>query len=374
MKLENADFRRGEYPHLNVGFNTWVNWMTLDGNKQPFAPYSDLPRYVDENDEPDKFKWSHKENMTDFETAREWGRKHPNLEGVGFIVQRQGDPYKEPADPTVLIDLDDVIAPGGEIHPYAAELTFERAETYADVSVSGTGIHIIGVGELSDDVRTIQDEMPAVDDFPDAEIEVYDGKRFCAMSGKWLRDTPREVNEIGGLLGELEDEFTTTKQTQSGREIGSVNVDNDAFSDRERTDNFDEIADAIDSVKPRDIRLKSTVTRERPGGIIDFDPSFSASESGTRLGWLPDNGVWIYRDGEHYLDALQLVALEERLLTSVDRYPEGETFWKALEALRDRGASIPRYTGNDRDRLGLNKEPAGDDEKAKQFVAGLELM
>jgi len=43
------------------------------------------------------------------------------------------------------------------------------------------------------------------------------------------------------------------------------------------------------------------------------------------------------------LDALQVVALEEGIITTETDYPSGEDFWAAVEALRDRGAHISEY-------------------------------
>lgn len=385
MKLTKSDHKGGSYPALAQGFESWVCWMEIDGRKQPFAPYSDLPRSCD--DGPDKFGWSNPANLTSFETARDWARKHPNLKGVGFIVQDQADPYKEPADPLVLVDFDDVIADDGTIHPYVAML-IDRIGTYGDVSVSGTGIHFIGVGQLPEGVRTIQDELPEHPEFPNAEIEVYDGKRFCAMSGRWLKRTPRDVADITPWLRRFTRRFSTQQATKSTGDAGrSVDVDNSAYADVETTDNFDEVLDAIDSVGRHNITLRSTETRERADGVIDYDPSYRKSESGTGLAWFPKQGVWCDRNGQKYMNALQLVAVEESLKNPAPEdhykewleiepgeYPEGDTFWKAVERLRERGANIPRYTGSETDLFKVHKTPEDEDEEAKQFMKQIEML
>lgn len=51
------------------------------------------------------------------------------------------------------------------------------------MSTSRTGIHILCRGGLPDDVKTIDDTLPSVEDFPDAGIEVYDSARLFAMTG-----------------------------------------------------------------------------------------------------------------------------------------------------------------------------------------------
>lgn len=92
--------------------------------------------------------------------------------------------------------------------------------------------------------------------------------------------------------------------------------------------------------------MRSKQTREHSNGTYSYDPSWVHSESGTRLGVLED--VWIYRKGMIALDALQLVALEERIITDERKYPEGRDFWKAVDALRDRGAHIPKFEPSDK--------------------------
>lgn len=75
--------------------------------------------------------------------------------------------------------------------------------------------------------------------------------------------------------------------------------------------------------------------------------------------------VWIYREGMIALGALQLVALEEGLITDERTYPEGETFWEALTALRDRGADIPRYEPDDTE---VEAEPTETEEAIDEWT------
>lgn len=109
----------------------------------------------------------------------------------------------------------------------------------------------------------------------------------------------------------------------------------------ETTSDIQNLFDAIRQTRPSDIQMRSTMTREHGDGTYSYDPSWVYSESGTRLGVLDD--VWIYRQGMIVLNALQLVALEEGIISDETTYPEGDDFWTAVEALRDRGANLPRY-------------------------------
>jgi len=109
----------------------------------------------------------------------------------------------------------------------------------------------------------------------------------------------------------------------------------------ETTPDAQDVFDAIQHVRPGDVRPRSTVTQERAGGSKSLDPAWATFTSGTRLAQVEDG--WVYRTGMYGLDALQAVALEERIITDEATYPSGEDFRDAVDALRERGAHIPEY-------------------------------
>lgn len=92
-------------------------------------------------------------------------------DGAGFVLTRN--------DPYFCIDLDHCRDPEtGEIDPAAQEV-LDRFDTYAEVSVSGTGVHILGIGTLPDGARNRT-----------GNVEVYDRARFIAVTGNRLGDRP----------------------------------------------------------------------------------------------------------------------------------------------------------------------------------------
>jgi len=314
-------------------YECWMPWQYLDSRKQPHAVYADVENAM---------SWSTPECWRSAEKAR-MACADPRLEGPGIVLQHEDDPYADWADPFYIVDYDDIRDPKtGAVHPVVADHV-DEADSYADVSTSGTGIHIIAQGQLPDDVKTIQTALPDHDAFPDAEIEVYDGKRYVAMTGHHVVGTPNEATDSQAFLEGLVNEFVTETERKTPRpdaEEWEPEYDDEDLADIKETEDLQAIVDAIQHVRPRDIRLKSKHTEERADGTLSFDPSWEHSKSGTRLGWDPDVG-WIYRRGDVGLDALQVVALEERLIHSPHEYPEGEDWWDAVEALRDRGAHIP---------------------------------
>ncbi len=322
----------GTYPTPVTDRHQWLTWKpTDDGRKIPRAPYlhSDAPdRFVDAQDPA---VW------TDFETASEWAAKLPGHE-LAFTI-RNRDEY--PDEDLVLIDYDDARDPEtGAIHPTVRE-QLEQAASYADVSPSGTGVHLLCKGMVPEGVKTITDTLPADTAFPDAEIEVYDSARYVAMSGDHIQDTPQAVTDCQALLEDLVDEYATVVEGTPDELVGEPTASKEEVAAIDTTDDIQAVFDAIQHTRPSDIRLQSPVTEERSDGSKSLDPSWTTSESGTRLAQVDDR--WIYRDGMIGLDALQVVALEEGLITDERTYPSGETFWEAVDALRDRGAHIPEY-------------------------------
>jgi len=318
-------------------YDCWIPWGRVDGRKQPHAVYAS-------HDNP--MSWSEPDLWRDAESAR-MAIVDDRIEGPGIVLQHEDDPYADWADPFYVVDYDDVRDPKtGAVHPTVAEHV-EMADSYADVSTSGTGVHIIAQGSLPEDVKTIQATLPDHDAFPGAEIEVYDGKRFVAMTGDHVVGTPTEATDAQAFLDDLVDEFVSEEERrpQTPRpdaEDWDPEYDADELADLETTTDIQAVFDACQLVEPRDIRLRSSLTEERGDGTMSFDPSWETSRSGTRLGWSPEVG-WIYRKGDVGLDAIQVVALEERLISSVHQYPEGRDWWRAVEALRDRGARIPEF-------------------------------
>jgi uncharacterized coiled-coil protein SlyX len=330
----------------------WLTWKpTDDGRKIPRAPHVHSGR-------PDRYvSAQNPDNGTTFETARDWADKLPGHQ-LTFVI-RDRDVY--PDEDLVLIDYDDVRAPdSGTIHPTVRE-HLEQADSYADVSPSGTGVHLLCRGGLPDGIKTIADTLPATDAFPDAAIEVYDSARFVTMTGRHLQATPSETRPCQAFLDDLVDAYATVVDGTPDELLEEPETSKAELAALDTTDDMQDVFDAINQIGPADIRLDSPVTEERSDGSKSRDPAWTASESGTRLAEV--DGGWIYREGIIGLDALQVVALEDGIIHDERTYPQGHDFWDAVDALRDRGAHIPSYQPSgtwpaiDREQVGAARAP-----------------
>lgn len=142
------------------------------------------------------------------------------------------------------------------------------------------------------------------------------------------------------------DDVTITTLAQPPTSIpdaftGPPNKTREEITAIDQTDAFVDFADAIKHTRPSDIALQSPVIETTDDGALIRDPTWTPNECDTRL--LELDTSWVYTEGPVQLDALQVVALEEEIITSPDDYPTHGEFQRALKALRARGAEIPTY-------------------------------
>lgn len=327
-------FESGTYPAdcCTPTVEQWLTWKPAESDRKiPRAPYA-------HPSQPNRYVSAQNPSMwTDFETAAEWATKLPSHELAFTIRDREAFPGED----RVLLDYDDVRDPdSGSVHPTVRD-HIAWAGSYADVSPSGTGIHILCRGTLPDGVKTIADTLPGSDGFPDASIEAYDTSRFVAMTGRHLTSTPARTKPAQALLDRLGDEYATVVEGTPDSLLDGPETSREELAEIDTTADVQDVFDAIQQTVPDDIHLDSPVTDERADGSKSRDPVWANSESGTRLAEVDDG--WIYREGMIGLDALQVVALEAGIISDEGTYPTGDDFWAAVETLRERGAHIPSY-------------------------------
>lgn len=337
----------------------WLFWQpTEDGRKIPRNPkWGQSNNYTGYTETPktDPRSWF------TYDQASRWNEFTDGDLRLAYYVAKEGyaglDDHEDvdegdlPDEPNFgIIDFDDARDPEtGDIHPTVEEWIAEYDHIWWDISPSGTGVHALCDYTLPDRFTEPVIELESTETFPNAEVEIYPGNHYITMTGKHIAGTGTKASADG--QGLLDNELLPMAEEQgeaSDADVGGVDFDDheptftkDEVGDVETTGDIQVIYDAIAHVGLRDIRLLSEKTEDRGDDSKSFDPSWESSKSGTRLGY--EDGGFIYRRGMDGLDILQVVALEERIITSVHDYPEGEDFWEAVDALRRRGADIPEY-------------------------------
>ncbi|SEP23224.1 hypothetical protein SAMN04487948_12438 [Halogranum amylolyticum] len=371
----------------------WLLWQYSDDRKVPRNPtwgYSD-------RDSGYSFVGAKSpEAWFNFETAHNWVEHDDELGLAYYLTSPESNDWDNdekyswvdtdedvPDEPHVgLLDFDDIRDPvSGEVAPAAAELLERVAATFCEWSPSGTGAHALGGFCLPEGVKSLTIDLSSPD-WPDAELEIYPGRRYTTVTGDHIPGTATATRDIHGIVeeiiatrpGVLDAARASTPEGRPEELTSEPEMSKDDLADIETTAEMQDVFDAIQHTGPSDITLRSTVTHERCDDSKDLDPSWAQSTSGTRLAQVGDG--WVYRKGMHGLDALQVVALEERILTSVTEYPSGEDFWDAVDALRDRGAHIPEFEPESADpvsTLPLEKLDALKDDQRQRAAAAHDI-
>ena len=221
----------------------WVNWI-LDGagRKRPVAPWQTGHAYPVEwnGDLPDDDR-----PETEFSTAKRWADFDLGDADLRLPEDAASDaletgillPNDRPdrEECITLIDWDDVRDPDTEeIHPAAADY-IQRFGGYVEVSTSGEGLHQFVLGGLRKRGKFIApiDGEPFVgDDLP--QVEIYDGGRHVAMTGRHVEGSDDDVLKDGQeLIDDLVTEYADAEKGAGHRRYdpetgGTVDTESDA--------------------------------------------------------------------------------------------------------------------------------------------------
>jgi hypothetical protein len=112
--------------------------------------------------------------------------------GIGFVFH-ESDPYSG-------IDLDGCRDPETEAIEQWAQRIIDRANSYTEISPSGTGVKIFVRGTLP---RSVTKSLG-----PHKGIEIYSARRYFTFTGQHLTGTPTEIRDAQQALDDLLIELT----------------------------------------------------------------------------------------------------------------------------------------------------------------------
>lgn len=130
--------------------------------------------------------------------------------GVGYMFDTEGT--------LVGVDLDNVRDPEtGQLEEWAEDLV-GRLDSFTEISVSGTGLHIYVLAiKPGDNCRRGQETT--LERFDKAELEMYDESRYFAVTGERLEGTPAGVEQRNNTLADVYEEFLTDSD-EDQQELG----------------------------------------------------------------------------------------------------------------------------------------------------------
>jgi P4 family phage/plasmid primase-like protien len=348
---DDADWQNpnsGQWPDALLDREQWMG--QLKGDKQPFAPWGDedapAPCSKAGHDtaatcECDaRFKWGYEEHYLTGEKI-EMAHLYDEIEGRAFLQQEE--------DPFSFVDGDDVRCPKtGDVHPAFIDILNRFGVTYADVSTSATGAHANYEGELPNDIPEAKwklDDEPwgENDDLP--AIEIYSNRHVCVATGERVPGSAKDVQPWDDeAVREVLDENDELQEPSADR--SSLDLDDhdpDATESTETTTDIKDIFHALDRLDPKRVGDKTIVSEWT--GDKTFLPTWGNRDDGGTANYIDDR---IWNDTGHdggYGGPAVMAAIDAGLVRHAGATPSdvsGETFFKALEHLRDLGFSIPK--------------------------------
>jgi len=262
----------------------WFAWAYDEGRKIPRAPWCDGVGV-------DKWQsWKDQDIWTDFETVAEWVETVDQLGHASCIPPYESNDEKR----VVFFDFDNCRDPEtGAIHPDAWQFIVGdgRESMHGALSTSGTGVHGYCWASIPDGYKPAFEHQLSEWDHGDrfdgpASMEVYAANRFLALTGEHIAQTPVGLPELDDMVHRLYGRFGAERATSTDRE---PDLSRDEVVGMDTTTDIEDVYDAIAHTRPRDIRVRSTVTEERGDGSLSMDPAWESSESGTRLAQFDDH-------------------------------------------------------------------------------------
>lgn len=157
----------------------WILWRNVDGRKVPFQTSGQPAKSNDPT------TWTTYDSAIAANTNGYAGLGYVFADGEGVFG----------------IDLDGCISTDGEIQPWASAI-LDQFPTYSEISPSGTGIKLWGLGDIPGGVgRQAKIDAPSV--CPKAPgVEVYERGRYFTFTGRQFSDTA-EVTDCQAALNAL---------------------------------------------------------------------------------------------------------------------------------------------------------------------------
>jgi hypothetical protein len=164
-----------------------------------------LWRYEERNGRTTKISYQARHQRASSTDARTWAsfedvmdewRRAPNrYAGPGYVFSTN--------DPFCGIDLDDALDARGRTKPWAVGIVERFADTYMEISPSGTGLKIWVRGSIRANLAGVR--------VGDGQIEIYNHARYFAVTGRVFQAAPMEIEDHSADLRALYDHPTRHK-------------------------------------------------------------------------------------------------------------------------------------------------------------------
>ncbi|MWV65928.1 hypothetical protein GRS48_14025 [Halorubrum sp. JWXQ-INN 858] len=214
-------------PESIVDNEVWVTYTnTDDGRRVPCSGISAKPRYINAHDPEPKHLVTFEQALASVEESRHQLPRDDALDGTMLILGAM--------DGLSCIDLDDVIGDDGKLDELASDILDDLDSTYAEVSPSGDGVHLL-IRDLEglDEKYTIK-----------GQIETY-SNRGVSFSGRHIQSTSTEIAEIDGMMQAYQHTHNSRRDADSVKDTSDSDDDIDYEPTGSLADKTQELVDAM---------------------------------------------------------------------------------------------------------------------------------
>lgn len=214
-------------PKSIVDEEVWTTYFnTDDGRRVPCSGISAKPRYINSHDPEPKHLVTFEEALTNVERSRHQLPRDKALDGTMLILGAM--------DGLSCIDLDDVIGDDGKLDELASDILDDLSATYAEVSPSGNGVHL-----LLRDLQGLDDDYHIKD-----TIETYTS-RGVSMTGRRIQSSSTEIAEMDGMMSAYQHIYNSEKDAESVKSTSDSVDDIDYEPQGSLSDKNQELVDAM---------------------------------------------------------------------------------------------------------------------------------
>ena len=247
-----------------------------------------------------------------FEEIREKFSNDPEAFGGIMMAITDQDPY-------AFIDLDSSVDSHGEIKPWAKEIV-DQCQSYTELSVSGTGLHIISRGQKGQKWHQSSNGKRKYCRiaYQDGEVEVYDEKRFVIFTGEVLEPERPICNSQAGLDWLVDNVFASKTKRSTKIVASEFNPQSSAESDD----------DVLAKALSKDDKFRRLFTGDSSGYPSQSEADLALC---AKIGFwwrVPDTGDReeinrIYRQGEFYKQGREKWEREDYRQATIEKSLEG---------------------------------------------------
>jgi putative DNA primase/helicase len=203
----------------------WVCWKyDENGRKVPVDPNTSTNARTNDPD-----TWAYFDTAALVYTEGGYDKAGHKLRGVGFVFT-EDDPYAG-------IDLDDCRDPHADQIGAWADRIVRIAGTYAEVSPSGTGVKLYGLGIVPGGGRK----------WGDQGAEIYSARRWFAVTGEKLDGTPLEACNVQPAIDSIRTGLDATQEKGSYGPRLNIHRILDGVSEGERNNSLYSYANSLEA-------------------------------------------------------------------------------------------------------------------------------